>query len=155
MWQAAQHEPPAMSTHGLAKAVERDPFGYSFGPSGDQVMTMRQLVLLSAAGLAGSTITGYAGPCSPEIERMQARVDAKVEVVAGAGPSASEGSGALLHRQPTPGSIATAEAALGEVSPQTVKAVREAMARARSADQAGNLAACEQALAEVQRAIGP
>jgi hypothetical protein len=148
-----------MSLDAAGGNMSRLPFrlthGSSFGPSGDQVMTIRQLVLLSAVALAGSTTAGYAGPCSPEIERMQARVDAKVEVVAGAGPSAPEGSGALLHRQPTPGSIATAETALGEVSPQTVKAVREAMVRAREADQAGDLATCEQALAEVQRALGP
>jgi hypothetical protein len=86
---------------------------------------------------------------------MQGRIDAKIDVAASAGPSAPESSGALLHRQPTPGSIVAAETGLGEISPQTVKAVREAMARAREADQAGNLAACEQALAEVQRTIEP
>jgi hypothetical protein len=120
-----------------------------------QVMTIRRLLVLSAAALSASTIAGHAGPCSNEIERMQARVDARVEIAAGAGPSARESSGALLHRQPTPGSIAAAETGLGEIPPEAVKAVREAMARAREADQAGNLAACEQALAEVQRSIGP
>jgi hypothetical protein len=118
-------------------------------------MIMRRLILPSVAALAASTISGYAGPCAPEIDRMQGRVDAKIEVTAGAGLSAPESPGALLHRQPTPGSIAAAESGLGEISPQTVKTVREAMARAREADQAGNLAACEQALAEVQRTIGP
>jgi hypothetical protein len=118
-------------------------------------VTMRRLMLATAAAFAASTISGYAGPCASQIDRMQARVDAKIEVAAGAGPSAPESPGALLHRQPTPGSIAAAETGLGEISPQTVKAVREAMARARDADQAGNLAACEQALAEVQRTVGP
>jgi hypothetical protein len=118
-------------------------------------MTIRRLLVLSTASLITSTTAAYAGPCSPEIERMQARVDARVEVPAGAGPSAAESSDARLHRQPTPGSIAAAESRVGKISPQTVNAVREAMARARQADQAGDMPACEQALAEVQRTIGP
>jgi hypothetical protein len=36
---------------------------------------------------------------------------------------------------------------MGEISPQTVNAIRQAMARARAADDAGDKAACEQALA--------
>lgn len=118
-------------------------------------MTVRRLVGLSVATLAALAPAAYAGPCSPAIDRMQARLDARVNATAGAGPSAPEGSGALQHRQPTPGSIAAAESALGEISPQTVTSVRQAMARARQADQAGDVATCEQALAEVQRAIGP
>jgi hypothetical protein len=118
-------------------------------------MTIQQLLVLSAAAVITSTIAAYAGPCSPEIERMQAHVDARVEAAAGAGPSAAESSDARLHRQPTPGSIAAAESGRGEISPQTVTAVRQAMARAREADQAGDKTACEQALAEVQRTIGP
>jgi len=117
-------------------------------------MTIWRLTVLSAVTLATSTIAGYAGPCSPEIERMQARIDARVEALARAGPSAPESSDARLHRQPTPGSIAAAESGLGEIS-QQIKPVREAMARAREADQAGDLATCEQALAEVLRTIGP
>jgi hypothetical protein len=118
-------------------------------------MTIRRLTVLSAVTLATSTMAGYAGPCLPEIERMQARIDARVEALARAAPSAPESSDARLHRQPTPGSIAAAESGLGEISPQRVKAVREAMARARAADRAGNLATCEQALAQVQRTVGP
>jgi hypothetical protein len=115
-------------------------------------MIVRRLMALSVATLAVLAPAAYAGPCSPAIDRMQARLDARIEAVAGAGSSAPESSGALLHRQPTPGSIAAAETGLGEIPPQTVTAVRQAMARAR---QAGDLATCEQALAEVQRAIGP
>jgi hypothetical protein len=118
-------------------------------------MTIRRLLVLSAASLITSTIAAYAGPCSPEIERMQARVDARVEAAARAGPPAAESSDARLHRQPTPGSIAGAESRLGGIPSQTANVVREAMTRARQADQAGDMPACEQALAEVQRTIGP
>jgi hypothetical protein len=60
--------------------------------------------------------------------------------------------GALLHRQPTPGSIARAEEILGEGS-GGVQAVA-ALARAREADRAGDRKFCEQALAEARQAIG-
>ena len=50
---------------------------------------------------------------------------------------------------------AAAEAKLGDVSPQRVKAIKAAMARARKADIAGNQSACEKALADAQRALGP
>jgi len=114
-----------------------------------------QLLGLSAAALAASTIVCSAGPCFPEIERVQARLNARLESAAGAGLSAPQSSDALLHHQPTPGSIARAEIQLGELSPEKAKVIREAMARARAADQTGDEAACEQALAEVQRTIGP
>ena len=82
---------------------------------------------------------------------MQERINAKVEAAASTGPSAPEGSNALLHRQPTPRSMAAAEG----ISPEIVKAVRETMTRAREADHAGDRVTCEKALAEVQHAIGP
>lgn len=118
-------------------------------------MTSRQLIALTAVTLAASISSGYAGPCSLEIDRMQARVDAKLAAKPGTGPTAPESPGALLHRQPTPGSIAEAEEKLGEVSPRTAGMVAQALARARAADGAGDKGACEQALADVQRAIGP
>jgi hypothetical protein len=117
-------------------------------------MTIRRF-LLSAVVLAASTIAGYAGPCSPEIERMQAGIDAKVEAAARTGPAAAESPAALLHRQPTPDSIAAAESRLGEISPQTIASVRAAMVRAREADRTGDKAACKRALAEAQGSIGP
>ena len=118
-------------------------------------MSIQRLLMASAAALAASMPASYAGPCSHEIDRMQAEVNAKLEAKAGAGPFARESPGALVHRQPTPGSIAAAEGRLGEISSQTVEAVRAAMARAREADRAGDTAACEQALSDVQRTIGP
>jgi hypothetical protein len=57
--------------------------------------------------------------------------------------------------QPTPRSIAAAEEKLGEVSQLTVAALGQGMARARAADTVGDANACEKALADVQRAIGP
>ncbi len=86
---------------------------------------------------------------------MQMTIDAKLNALAAAGPSEKQSIGAQIHRQPTPLSMAEAESKLGDVSSSTVEKVKEAMARARKADIAGDKSACEQALADIQRIIGP
>jgi hypothetical protein len=86
---------------------------------------------------------------------MQARIDSALEARAAGGPAAKEGAFAGMSKQPTPGSMASAEEKLGELSPQIVDAVRRAMAKARAADSAGDSSACASALAEVQRAVSP
>ena len=118
-------------------------------------MSIKCFIGLTAVIIAASISSARAGPCSPEIDSMQARIDARLEAKAAAGPGAKESAGALVDRQPTPSSIARAEESLGEVSTETVAAVKQAMERARAADSAGDKNACEQALAEVQRLIGP
>lgn len=118
-------------------------------------MTIRQLLVISISTLLLLTLPCKAGPCSENIELVQARIDAKLNALAAAGPSASESPGAKMHRQPTPHSIVEAEIKLGEVSPSIVEKVKEAIARARTADIAGDKSACEQALADIQRMIGP
>ena len=118
-------------------------------------MSLQRFPVACAAALAASMSASYAGPCSHEIDRVQAAIDAKLGAKAVAGPSARESTAATTHRQPTPGSIAAAESKLGDVSSQKVEAVEAAMARAREADHAGDQSGCEQALVDVQRALGP
>ena len=117
-------------------------------------MMIKVLTLSSAAVLGLSVSLSYAGPCSDEIDRVQARVDAKLDAMAGAGPAAIESPAALLHHQPTPGSIAAAEIGLGDVSASKVAAAKAAMMRAREANREGDRSACEAALADVLRLIG-
>ena len=117
-------------------------------------MTAPRLLIFGAIALIASISASYAGPCTDDIGKMQARIDAKLQAKATAGPTGRQ-VGASTHVQPTPRSIAAAEEKLGEVSAETITAVRQAMLRARAADNAGDKNACEQALAEVQRAIGP
>jgi hypothetical protein len=113
-----------------------------------------QRSMLAAVALAASMSAGYAGPCSPEITRIWDLIDVSHEEKAQAGPAAAESAAALAHRQPTPSSIATAEVKLGETSPETLNAVKAAVARALEADAVGDQSACEQALADVKRIIG-
>jgi hypothetical protein len=85
---------------------------------------------------------------------MQAKINDKVEATAAAGPPPPPSAMTGMSAQPTPRSMATVEERMGELSPETAQAVEQAMARARAADGAGDKVACEQALAEVQRALG-
>ena len=117
------------------------------------MITLR-LRVLSVIGFVASTSMAYAGPCSDKIGQMQSRIDAAVEQTAAAGGTARERTG-RTHVQPTPRSIAEAEAKLGEVTAQQMDAVREAIVRARAADSAGDKAACEQALVDAERALKP
>jgi hypothetical protein len=125
------------------------------GSFGEAAMLIARLALFGAVALAAYASAAYAGPCSDQIDAMQARIDGKLEAKAAAGPTAKEGVPAGMGVQPTPRSIAAAEEKLGDVSAQTIAAVGQGMALARAADAAGDASACEKALAEVQRAIGP
>src|SRR5262245_40566982 len=108
---------------------------------------------LAAAALAASMSAAYASPCSPEVTQIQNLIDARIHVKAGAA-TAPESTAAKTHHQPTPSSVAAAEAQLGQLSPEEFTAVNAAMAQALKADGAGDRSACEQALAEVKRLLG-
>ena len=114
---------------------------------------MRILPAYVAVALVSSITAGLAGPCSQQIDRVQAKIDAKLEAMAAVGRSARESTAATMHRQPTPESLAAAEANLGDVSAEKVQAAEAFMTRARDADGAGDQSACERALAEAQRVI--
>jgi hypothetical protein len=118
-------------------------------------MTIRQRLAISTSTLFLLTLPCQAGPCSADIERIQANVSAKLHALAALGPNTSQSTDAQLHRQPTPRSMAETEMKLGELPPGTVETVKDAMDRARKADIANGKSACEQALADVQRVIGP
>ncbi len=96
----------------------------------------------------------YAGPCSVDIDAMQSRIDTKLEAKAASGPTAKQGGFAGMSDQPTPASIAAAEARLGDIPAKKVNAVKRAMVRARAADAAGDGKACKRALAAARRAMG-
>ena len=113
-------------------------------------MSIWHIVMLSAGAVAASTIASEASPCSPEIYRMEARIEARLNAKAAAGSTAQESSEALLHRQPTPRTIAAAESRLGTVSPQMIDAIMRGMARVREADRTGDLNACRRALSDME-----
>jgi hypothetical protein len=116
-------------------------------------MSIQQAAVACGTALLASVSVSYAGPCKQEIAQVQSEIDAKREAIARAAPRASESTAATTHRQPTPKSIGAAEAKLGVASPENVKAVYEAMTRAREADRNGDRSNCEKALADARRVL--
>ena len=55
-----------------------------------------------------------------------------------------------MHRQPTPRSVAGAEAKAGDLTPDQTLAIMNAMDLAHKADDAGDQAGCEKALGQAQ-----
>jgi glutamate synthase domain-containing protein 2 len=117
-------------------------------------MKIGPLCALSVAALILSTLPSYSGPCSQQIEQTQVRIDAELDSIARAGATGKQSVAATLSHQPTPRSIARAEVAIGEFSPEAQQALAEAMDRAREADASGDGTACDRALDDARRAIG-
>jgi|SRR5262249_28749585 len=107
----------------------------------------------SASVLTAWMSTSYAGPCWNDIYSMQEKVNAKLHAMVAAGPAAPPSALVGTSAQPTQRSMAAVAERMGEISHQTVQAIEQAMARARAADGAGDKAACEQALTEVQHTL--
>ena len=116
-------------------------------------MNIQRSTLACVAALAASMSAAYAGPCSPEVTQIQNLIDGKIHAKVGAA-TAPESTAAKTHHQPTPSSIAAAEAEHGQLSPEEFTAVNAAMAQALKADGAGDRSACEQALADARRLLG-
>src|SRR5262249_47197978 len=115
-------------------------------------MNIQRSMLACAVAFAASMSTAHAGPCSPEVTQIQSLIDAKIHAKAGAA-TAPESTAAKTHHQPTPSSIAAAEAEHGQLSTEEFNAINVAMARAHEADAGGDKSACEQALADVKRLL--
>ena len=89
-------------------------------------MRMRSIVAYAAAALAASISASYGGPCWDDLSAVQAKVDAMLEAKAADGPPATAEAMAGTSPQPTPRSLETVEERMGEISPQTVNALRQA-----------------------------
>src|SRR5829696_4709477 len=112
---------------------------------------MRHKLMILVAFALVMVTEGHAGPCTAAIDVMQSQIDARINAIAGSGPSAPESRAATMHHQPTPGSIVAEESRLGEGA--KMEAALAARARARSADSAADITSCERALADAQAAI--
>ncbi|WP_244471000.1 hypothetical protein [Microvirga massiliensis] len=108
------------------------------------------MMFMALAALVPTSVR--AGPCSAEIDRLQAAVDARIDTTAGTGRMTRESTAAMEHHQPTPGSIAQAEEILGEGS--DYEQILAALTQARQADQAGDATSCERALGTARSALG-
>jgi hypothetical protein len=106
------------------------------------------LVLLVGGALASIGSPAVAGPCTAALDALQPKIDALVDSTAGKGKFGVESNAATMSRQPTPDSVAAAEAALGEG--KSAQAAVDAMGDARDADAAGDRAGCEKAIEQIR-----
>ena len=116
-------------------------------------MTMRALAF-AAIACALCPALSHAGPCAEDLYRAEVDVGKRLDQIAAAGKTGAELAFATTHHQPTPATIAGAEESVGDISSAQVKAVRQYMADAKKADDAGDKAACEQALSQARNLLG-
>ena len=109
---------------------------------------------LSVASLVLCASAAHAGPCTGEIYDADIAINKRLDAAAAKGKSAAESTFATMHRQPTPQTVAGAEAKVGDLSEADVKALTEFMEEARKADAGGDRPACEKALAAVRGVLG-
>ena len=116
-------------------------------------MNFPSSIALGAVALFLTVTPSLATPCAKEMAEIEAAFDAKLDAAAAAGPTAPESTQATLHHQPTPGTVARAEAQLGDISPENAQTVTEALDRAHAAEDAGDVKTCRQALAQASEAL--
>jgi hypothetical protein len=114
--------------------------------------TIRKVLFVITTAIVLSPLPSAATPCTPEIDRAWAQINLKIQARIGAGRSTPQNSIALLHRQPTPNSVAAAHDLLNDVW-LPIEAAVSALSRARLADRDNDERTCRQALIEAQRAI--
>ena len=116
-------------------------------------MKFHSSIALSAVALFLTVAPSLASQCDKEMADVEAAFDAKLSAAAASGPSAPESTLATLHHQPTPGTVARAEAQLGDISPENARIVTDALDRAHAADERDDVQACRQDLAEARAAL--
>ena len=116
-------------------------------------MKFHSSIALSAIALFLTVAPSLAGPCAQELADTETAFDDKLSAAAAAGPTAPESTLATLHHQPTPGTVARAEAQLGDISAENAQTVSEALDRAHAADDMGDAKACHEAIAQAREAL--
>ncbi len=117
-------------------------------------MRLRPPTVLAIATLTLFPAAAHAGPCAQEIYDTDIALNKKLDALAARGKTGPETQGALLHRQPTPLSVAGAEAKLGDISEADLETIMAYMDEARKADAGGDLPACHKALANARQMLG-
>ncbi|HZZ25659.1 MAG TPA: hypothetical protein VFE60_25265 [Roseiarcus sp.] len=112
-------------------------------------MIVRQAAAVAGMALILGGAPAHAGPCTDRIYQTDLDVAKILNSAAAQGRPATQSTFATMHRQPTPGSIASAEQDAGKEA----QAITEAMDVARHADDEGDRAGCEKALSDLDRML--
>jgi hypothetical protein len=139
------------ATHCAYNGAARDGSVRSGPCDEDHAMTMRMTAAVLIAGAILPMASAHAGPCTAQLDALQPKIDALIEATAAQGGFGTQSTAATQRRQPTPNSIATAEAQLGEG--KGAQAATGAMSDARAADASGNAAGCAQAITQIEAAL--
>ncbi len=113
-------------------------------------MILRRAMALNGVALALLAGPVRAGPCTQQIFDFDVLLSKKLSAAAEAGKSVAQSLAATTHRQPTPKSIEEAEVQIGDISAADAQAFTDAMAEARKADAASDVAGCEKALRKAE-----
>jgi hypothetical protein len=116
-------------------------------------MIVRQAAAVAWMAFILGIAPAHAGPCTDRIYQTDLDVAKLLDLAAAQGAPAPESTFATMHRQPTAGSIATAEQDAGDLTSEEAQAITEAMDEARHADDQGDRAGCEKALDDVDRML--
>jgi hypothetical protein len=116
-------------------------------------MIIRSAKATAATALVLIAAPAHAGPCTDRIYQADLAVEKLLDAAAANGAPAPQSAFATMHRQPTPGTIASAEEKAGDLSSAQVEAITETLDAARDADDKGDGAACEKALNEAERML--
>jgi hypothetical protein len=117
-----------------------------------------KVIVRHAISSAGMTfvlfgVAAHAGPCTDRIYQTDLAVAKLLNVAAAQGRPAAQSTFATMHRQPTPSTVASAEAKAGDLSPADFEAITKDMDEARNADDAGDRDGCEKALVAVDQIL--
>jgi hypothetical protein len=118
-------------------------------------MTAHAPLALGAIVLVFAPLGVQAGPCTDEIYQADIAIGKRLNAAAATGAAGTESTFATMHRQPTPGTVAGAEAKLGDLPDADLQRIEAFMDQARQADASNDKATCEKALAEAHKILGP
>jgi uncharacterized iron-regulated membrane protein len=118
------------------------PWRRTMAPSSALMVCFPAAFVFMLAGIGGAV----SGPCADQIAQLERQVAATAPGPQ-TGPSAPQSVGAQLHRQPTPGSVQSAEGV-------ATRDADDALASAKQADAAGNGADCNAALEKARDLYG-
>ena len=113
-------------------------------------MIVRNPIGTAGAAFAIVAAPALAGPCTERIDQANVAVEKLLDAAAANAKPAAESTFATMHRQPTPGTVASAEQKSGNLSEAQVEAITEKLDAARDADNKGDGAGCEKALNEAE-----
>jgi hypothetical protein len=114
---------------------------------------VRHAIASASMALVCFAAAAYAGPCTDRIYQTDLALSKVLDAAAAQGRPAAESTFATMHRQPTPSTVASAEAKAGDLSTADFEAITADMDQARNADDAGDRAGCEKALDKVDRML--